>query len=286
MTATPIPRTLALTIFGDLDISIIKEKPANRQKIITRLVDPIDRAKTYHFIRQQVKEGRQVFVICPRIETAKQAEGSGQKIVKPLSQAKLMWSEVKAVEEEYARLKTKIFPDLKVAMLHGKMKPKEKQQIMHEFKDGWHNILVATSVVEVGVDIPNATIMMIEGADRFGLAQLHQFRGRVGRAQYQSYCFLFPTGDGGLSQRLNALEKSDDGFALAEKDMAIRGPGEFMGTRQSGVSDLAMAALANVDLIKKARAEARLLLKDDPSLKKYPLLAQRLEDFQKMAHFE
>ncbi len=290
MTATPIPRTLALTIFGDLDISIIKEKPKNRQPIITRLVSPLDRKASYEFIHKQVKAGRQVFVICPRIAASENGggprpAGAGSQF-KPLSQSKLVWSEVKAVEEEYARLSKEIFPDLKVAMLHGKMKPKDKQQIMHEFKNGWHDILVSTSVIEVGVDVPNASIMMIESAERFGLAQLHQFRGRVGRDSHQSYCFLFTSGDTGSSSRLNALVKSDDGFVLAEKDMAIRGPGEFFGTKQSGLADLAMAALANVELIKKSRLEARLMLKEDPSLKKHPLLAQRLDEFQKITHFE
>lgn len=297
MTATPIPRTLALTIFGDLDISIIKEKPKNRQKIVTKLVKPTERAATYRFIREQVKGGRQVFVICPRIENAAAAQQSAgvdkisappAKGQKPLKQRKMseLWSEVKAVQDEYERLSRSVFPDLKLAMLHGKMKSKEKQEVMQAFKDGWYDILVSTSVIEVGVDIPNAAIMMIEGADRFGLAQLHQFRGRVGRAEHQSYCLLFTTGDAGVSQRLKALVQCDDGFELAEKDMAIRGPGEFFGVKQSGMPDLAMASLADVELIKKARAEARLILKEDPGLKNYPLLVSRLAEFQKMHHFE
>src|SRR3989344_5229722 len=284
MTATPIPRTLALTIYGDLDISIIKEKPANRQKIITKIVGPKERHGAYQFIRDEVRKGRQVFVVCPRIELSdpKKGVGTGKQ-----SKMNVLWQEVKAVEEEYKKLSLNIFPDLKVAMLHGKLKPKDKNEIMDNFKNGFCDILVSTSVIEVGVDVPNATIMMIESAERFGLAQLHQFRGRVGRAEYQSYCLLFAsTKDKTLNQRLKALMETDDGFALAEKDLTIRGPGEFVGTKQSGLPDLAMASLANVELIKKARTEARLLLKEDPSLNGYPSLKQRLDEFQKLNHFE
>lgn len=283
MTATPIPRTLALSIFGDLDISILKEKPKGRQPIITTVVATRERQPMYDAIRREIKAGQQVFVICPRIEAATPTEIPKGK---PGSQARLVWSEVKAVEAEYEKLTTQIFPDLRVAMLHGKMKPKEKQSIMQEFKDGWHDILVSTSVIEVGVDVPNATIMLIEGADRFGLAQLHQFRGRVGRGAHQSYCFLVPTEDASGRARLAALEKTDDGFALAETDMKLRGPGEFFGIKQSGLPDLTMLALANVDLIKKARTAARAILKSDPDLKKYPLLKSQLDSFRQLSHFE
>ena len=203
------------------------------------------------------------------------------------SKMNILWADVKAVEEEYKKLSESVFPDLKIAMLHGKLKPKEKNEIMSDFKNKKYDILVSTSVIEVGVDIPNATVMAIESAERFGLAQLHQFRGRVGRSEHQSYCLLFSSsGDKTTNQRLRALVNCDDGFELAEKDMAIRGPGEFMGTKQSGMPDLAMASLANIDLIKKARTEARLLLKEDPSLSRYPLLTERLNEFQKMTHFE
>jgi len=285
MTATPIPRTLALTIYGDLDISIIKEKPKNRQKIITQIIGLKERPRAYQFIREQVKTGRQVFVVCPRIELSDPKKEI--KTDKPQSKMNILWQEVKAVEEEYKKLSQAVFPDLKVAMLHGKLKPKEKTEIMTAFKNGFYDILVSTSVIEVGVDVPNATIMMIESAERFGLAQLHQFRGRVGRAEHQSYCLLFASsGDKYVNDRLKALVEVDDGFKLAEKDMAIRGPGEFFGVKQSGMPDLAMASLSNVDLIKKARAEARLILKEDPSLKNYSLLRERLESFQKMIHFE
>jgi len=285
LTATPIPRTLALTIYGDLDISIIKEKPKNRQKIITKVVSPSQRKVTYKFIRDEVISGRQVFVICPRIEASDpKAE---IKTKGPQSKMNILWAEVKAVQDEYKKLSEEIFPDLKVAMLHGKMKPKEKNEIMDNFKNKKYGILVSTSVIEVGVDIPNATIMMVENSERFGLAQLHQFRGRVGRDKYQSYCLLFSsTADKNINQRLKALVECDDGFLLAEKDMAIRGAGEFFGVKQSGLPDLAMASLANVELIKKARLEARLLLKEDPNLNSYPLLKERLESFQRLTHFE
>ncbi len=285
MTATPIPRTLALTIYGDLDISIIKEKPKNRQKIITKVIPATERAAAYQFMRAEVKKERQVFVICPRIEISdpkKEIKGKDGQ-----SKMNVLWQDMKAVEEEYKKLSELIFPDLKVAMLHGKMKAPEKQSIMTRFKEGFTDILVSTSVIEVGVDVPNATVMMIENADRFGLAQLHQFRGRIGRGEHQSYCLLFSTTDNQtINKRLKALVDCDDGFLLAEKDMAIRGPGEFFGTGQSGLPDLAMASLSNVELIKKARAEARTMLKDNPSLDKYPLLKTRLDRFQKLTHFE
>lgn len=305
MTATPIPRTLALTIYGDLDISIIKEKPKNRQKIITKIVPPSGRQEAHHFIRSEVKAGRQVFVICPRIEVAKDqlsAPDPGTSPVGPpkgspsatgsksrsLAQMKLaLTADMKAVQEEYKKLSELVFPDLKVSMLHGKMKPKEKNEIMNRFKEGFSDILVSTSVIEVGVDIPNATVMMIENADRFGLAQLHQFRGRIGRGEHQSTCLLFTSGvEKTNNQRLKALVSTDDGFLLAEKDMAIRGPGEFFGTGQSGLPDLAMAALANVELIKKSRTEARLILTEDPNLSRHSELKQQLQRFQSIIHFE
>ncbi|HZZ99489.1 MAG TPA: ATP-dependent DNA helicase RecG, partial [Candidatus Paceibacterota bacterium] len=283
MTATPIPRTLALTIYGDLDISIIKEKPKNRQKIETSIVTPSERSDAYRFIRSEVKNGRQVFVICPRIEIAETTTKADSKT----SQIKWQWADMKAVTEEYQKLSEQVFPDLKVAMLHGRMKPKEKQAIMDRFKGGWIDILVSTSVIEVGVDVPNATVMMIENADHFGLAQLHQFRGRIGRGEHRSYCLLLTSSaEKSVNQRLKALESTDDGFALAEKDMSLRGPGSFFGTEQSGLPDLAMAALANVELIKKARTEARTILKADPNLKGHPELKRQLERFQRMTHFE
>ncbi len=293
MTATPIPRTLALTIFGDLDISIIREKPQGRQPIQTTVVTSEKRAKVYDFIRKQVREGRQVFVICPRIDVEPAIPAQARPSPSPYAgtagskrQIRFDWSDVKAVEEEYKKLSKDVFPDLRVAMLHGKMKPNQKQEVMHEFKEGWHDILISTSVIEVGVDVPNASIMIVEGADMFGLAQLHQFRGRVGRAEHQSYCFLFPTDDSSASQRLAAMEKTNDGFALAEHDMKIRGPGEFFGIKQSGIADLTMAALADVELIKKARAAARAIMKVDPDLKRNPPLARQLDDIRHFTHLE
>ena len=284
MTATPIPRTLALTIFGDLDISLLKEKPKGRQTIITKVVPNSEREKAHRFIDEEIQKGRQVFVICPRIELVGSENSSGGN---QLSMKKLLWAEVKAVTEEYKKLSEKVFPHRRLAMLHGKMKPAEKNKIMEEFKNGQYDILVSTSVVEVGVDVPNATIMMIESAERFGLAQLHQFRGRVGRGEHQSYCLLFTDSDTSLArQRLGALERIDNGFELAEIDLKIRGPGEFSGVRQSGVPDFAMASLADINLIKQARLEARILLKNDPLLKKNPLLKQKVDEFQRLTHFE
>lgn len=286
MTATPIPRTLAMTIFGDLDISILREKPAGRLPIRTSIVTSSERNDVYDFIRGQVREGRQVFVICPAIELSAPVAPVSAGATLKQTRLSALWAQVKAVEDEYAKLSRDIFPDLKVAMLHGRMKAAQKQTVMREFKDGWHDILVATSVIEVGVDVPNATIMLVEGADRFGLAQLHQFRGRVGRAGHQSYCFLFATDDTTGNRRLQAMTTSDDGFLLAEQDMRIRGPGEFFGIKQSGMPDLTMAALANVDLIKKARAAARAIMKSDPELKRNPLLAAQVKEIQMFSHFE
>lgn len=293
MTATPIPRTLALTIYGDLDISIIDEMPKGRQKIITKVIPLDQREQAYEFIRQEVKKGRQVFVICPRIEPPVKSPTATNKVNSQkgqlkISPAKLLWAEVKAVKEEYEKLDKKVFPDLNIAMLHGKMSSKEKQKIMEDFSVHGRkktDVLVSTSVIEVGIDIPNATVMMIEGADRFGLAQLHQFRGRVGRGKHQSYCFLFST-SGEATSRLRALQKCENGFELAEKDLQIRGPGQFYGVRQSGLPDLAMASLKDLNLIKTTRQEASDLLSKDPELKNHPLLLKKLSEFKKTIHLE
>ncbi len=282
MTATPIPRTLALTIYGDLDVSLIKEKPKGRQRIITRAVESSRRKEAYDFIDKQIAQGRQVFVICPRIEIAKNETDPTKKI----SISKLLWAEVKAVTDEFERLSKDIFKHRRVAMLHGKMKPKEKQEIMQDFKNHRYDMLISTSVIEVGVDVPNASMMLIESAERFGLAQLHQFRGRVGRGSAQSYCFLCVSGDSAVSQRLKALEKIDSGFELAEIDLKLRGPGEFTGVKQSGIPDLAMASLGNMELIKQSRTEAMLLLKKDAALAQYPLLKKKLAEMEKIVHFE
>lgn len=276
MTATPIPRTLALTIYGDLDLSLLDELPKGRKKVITKVVNPKNRNKAYNFIRKQINKGRQVFVICPRIEPSSQEEDQP-----------LHWSEAKAVKQEYQKLSQKVFPNLKVGMLHGKMSSKEKRKQMTDFKNKKTDILVSTSVVEVGVDIPNASVMMIEGAERFGLAQLHQFRGRVGRAKHQSFCFLFTDSPAKKTgQRLKALVNSEDGFQLAEKDLKIRGAGNLLGTRQSGIPDLAMDALKDASLVEKTREAAKKTLEQDPQLKNHLPLKRKVKRFQAKIHLE
>lgn len=291
MSATPIPRTLALTIFGDLDLSTITELPANRKPILTKVVAPANRYKAYSFIREQIKKGRQVFVICPRIESAANHQEQAENIQNDFSESRRRmlnrWAEVKAVKEEYEKLSKKIFPDLSIVMLHGRMKGIEKDKIMKDFSDKKFDVLVSTSVIEVGVDIPNATIMMIEGADRFGLAQLYQFRGRVGRGEHQSFCLLFSDLDSsGVDRRLNSLLTAKNGFELAEKDLAIRGPGQFMGESQTGMPDIAMRALQNIDLVKAARSAAEEIISNDPEFIRYPALASRFKAFQKIIHLE
>ena len=280
ISATPIPRTLALTLYGDLNLSLIKEMPKGRKKVITKIIMPGKRQKAYDFTRKEVKKGRQVFVICPRIEPSLTSKIPAEN----MSSAVFSWLEVKAVKEEYQKLSEKIFPDLKVAMLHGKMKSEEKEKILKNFKEKKINVLVSTSVIEVGIDFPNATLMLIEGADKFGLAQLHQFRGRVGRGEYQSYCLLFT--DFIHNPRLKALVNCEDGFELAEKDLKIRGPGDLIGQRQWGVPDFIMASLKDIDLVEKTRKAAKEILREDFNLKKYPLLRTNLEIFEKRIHLE
>jgi len=280
MTATPIPRTLSLTIYGDLDLSLIKELPKGRKKVITKIISPEERNKAYDFVREQIKKGGQIFVICPRIEGF---DGNYQS----LDKREVSWAEVKAVKEEHEKLAKKVFPEFKVALLHGKMKNEEKEKIMKNFKEGKTDILVSTSVIEVGIDIANATVMLIEGADKFGLAQLHQFRGRVGRGKEQSFCFLmtdFPCQK--TNQRLKALIRCDNGFELAEKDLEIRGPGDFIGQRQWGIPSIAMEALKNISLVEETRKEAKEILEEDPQLKKYPLLREKLKKFREKIHLE
>ena len=244
MTATPIPRSLALTVYGDLDLSIIDQMPKGRKKIISRMVQDNNRDKAYNFIREKIKEGRQVFVICPLID---ESDKLG----------------VKAVTTEFKKLSKQIFPEFKTEMLHGKMKSEEKEKIMKKFKDNKTHILVSTSVIEVGIDIANASIMLIEGADRFGLAQLHQFRGRVGRGEYQSYCLVFTDKNNPeIIARLTDFVNCDNGFELAEKDLQRRGPGEVFGARQSGLPELKMASLTDYKLIELAKNAAEVFFEE------------------------
>ncbi len=290
MSATPIPRTLALAVYGDLDISRITEMPRDRKPIETRLVTPAHRNEAYAFIRSEVEKGRQVFVICPRIEFAgstDQHEPGATQMSAEKDRRKLAWSDVKAVKEEYEKLSKVIFPDLLVAMLHGKLKPKEKESVMKKFAAGQTDILVSTSVIEVGIDVPNASVMAIEGADRFGLATLHQFRGRVGRGEHKSYCLLFSDSSGMETQsRLRALVSAKNGFELAQIDLELRGPGEFMGDAQSGMPDIAMEALRNPALIERAREDAKNAYAQDPGLTKNLALKERLKKLGERVHGE
>jgi len=269
MTATPIPRTLSLAIFGDLDLSIIDEYPDGKKKIITKVIPPQGRQQIYQFITQQVTKNKQVFVICPLVEES-------SKI-----------SEVKSATEEFKKLQSQIFPDFSLGLLYGKMKPKEKETVMEKFRKKTIDILVSTSVVEVGIDIPNATVMMIEGAERFGLAQLHQFRGRVGRGQDQSYCFLFTSNNiPGSTSRLKVMERTNDGFKIAEADLKLRGPGQFLGTIQSGTPDVAMESLSDIKLIQSTRLYAQNILDYDPQLKKFTLLKNKSDLLSEKLHSE
>ncbi|NWF78152.1 MAG: ATP-dependent DNA helicase RecG [Chloroflexi bacterium] len=249
MTATPIPRTMALTLYGDLDLSVIEELPPGRQVVQTKCLEPGDREKAYSFLRRQVSNGRQAFIICPLIEESEILEA-------------------KAATTEYERLSREVFPELKLGLLHGQMPGSEKEEVMRRFRDGELDILVSTSVVEVGIDVPRASVMMIEGAERFGLSQLHQFRGRVGRDKEQGYCLLIPEKlSPEARERLRLMEKVHDGFALAEKDLELRGPGEFFGTQQSGLPDLKLAKLSDLRSLELARREAITLFQSDPGLK-------------------
>lgn len=279
MSATPIPRTLAMTAYGDLDLSIISELPKGRKKIQTTIVSSAKRANMYDFIRGEIKKGRQAYVVCPRIEPADPDA--------PLSPRQISQLELRSVKEEYEKLHTKIFPDIRIALLHGKMKPQEKSDVMSQFKSGLIDILVSTSVIEVGVDVPNATIMLIEGSDRFGLSQLYQFRGRVGRGDAQSYCFLCTDIQSRTTTaRLRALVHAKNGFELAELDLKMRGPGQFLGDIQTGLPDNAMKAIQNPELVRHAREQAKKILDEDPALKKYPYLAAYIKLFKQSVHLE
>jgi ATP-dependent DNA helicase RecG len=265
MTATPIPRSLALTLYGDLDISVMDEMPAGREPVSTHVLNPRERERGYSLIRSQVEEGRQAFIVYPLIEESDKMEN------------------LKAAVDDHERLSKEIFHDLRLGLLHGKMKPDDKDRIMADFRDMKYDILVSTTVIEVGVDVPNATVMLIEGANRFGLAQLHQLRGRVGRGGGKSFCLLIPDeADAPENARLQAMTETNDGFKLAELDLKQRGPGDFLGTRQSGyAATLKMASITDLELIEKARGHAKTMFEIDPELKapEHALLSEALNRF-------
>jgi len=265
MTATPIPRTIALTLYGDLDLSVIDEMPPGRQAVKTWVVPPNKRNAAYDWIRKQVEKTlNQAFIICPLIEESRHET----------------LQSVRAATSEFKKLQKEVFPDLKLGLLHGRLKSKEKNAVLEKFKKGKLDILVSTPVVEVGIDIPTATIMMIEGAERFGLAQLHQLRGRVGRGLQQSYCLLFTDFQGEkIIKRLKALERTNIGMKLAELDLQIRGPGEIYGTAQHGFFDLKVASFSDLPLIEKTRKTATQLTTHNPSLNKHPLLQAKLKAY-------
>lgn len=266
MTATPIPRSLALTVFGDLDISVMDEMPVGRQPIATYVLRPQERERAYTMIRAQVEQGNQAFIVYPLIDESEKIN-------------------VRAAVDDFETLSKEVFPDLKLGLLHGRMRPGEKDEVMYKFRDKEFDILVSTTVIEVGVDVPNSTLMLIEGADRFGLAQLHQLRGRVGRGSIQSTCLLIPTHeDATENERLQAMATTNNGFELADLDLKLRGPGEFLGTRQAGfASSLKMASITDMALIEKAREQAKALFERDPdlSLPEHARLAEAFERFWK-----
>lgn len=283
MTATPIPRTLALTIYGDLDLTLLDEMPAGRKSVITEVLSPTrlagapakreEREKAYERVLAELKAGHQAYVICPRID-----EPDPQKEFA---------LQAKSVKAEAARLKKLVFQDAEIGILHSKMTPKEKEETMNAFEKNEINILVATSVVEVGVNVPNATVILIEGAERFGLAQLHQLRGRVLRSTHQSYCFVLPESFGETTRnRMKALTTAKNGFELAEYDLTLRGAGELGGGKQWGVSDIAMEALKNIKLVEAARAEAARVVSLDPELKNHPALSLRSSLASREMHLE
>ncbi len=273
MTATPIPRTLALTIHGDLDLSLLDEQPANRGAIVTKIIPPTERNQAYELVRQELKAGRQAYVICPRIN-----EPDPDK-VKAL--------QTRSAKAEAKKLAETIFLQYTVGLVHSKLKPDDKEEVMAQFTAGEIDILVATSVVEVGVNVPNATIIIIEGAERFGLAQLHQLRGRVARSKHQATCLLFTETTSTVSlKRLKALITAKNGFELAELDLALRGAGLLSGEKQWGLSDLGMEAIKNLKMVEAARSTAQEIIKNDPGLTKHPLLSERVQVVTQEIHFE
>ena len=251
MTATPIPRTLALILYGDLDISIIDELPPNRKKIETYAVTKGMEARVNNFIKAQINEGRQCYIVCPLVEESEEMD-------------------LKSVVELYEKCKTELFPEFKVEYIHGKMKAKEKDDIMERFKNGEINILISTTVIEVGVNVPNASIMVVEDAQRFGLAQLHQLRGRVGRGEYQSYCILKYKGNGQtVRERMKVMCDTNDGFVISEKDLELRGTGDFFGTKQHGIPDFKIANLfEDMPILKQVQGISMKIIADDPQLEK------------------
>jgi ATP-dependent DNA helicase RecG len=273
MTATPIPRTLALTVYGDLDLSLLAEMPAGRKQIITEIITPNKRSETYEKIREELKNGRQLYVICPRI-------------FEP-DPEKEMALNVKSAVEEAKRLKKEVFQEYEIDVLHSKMSKEKKEKVMADFTSGKVSILCATSVVEVGVNVPNATIIIIEGAERFGLAQLHQLRGRVIRSSHQAFCYIFAEAKSEKTiARLKALKTAKNGFELAELDLTLRGAGELGGTKQWGITDLGMEAIKNIKMVEAARTEAVRMIEEDEELSKHPLLKQKVHEKAGEFHFE
>lgn len=270
MTATPIPRTLALTIYGDLDLSVLDEMPKGRKPILTEIIEPNDREKMYKHVVDELKNGRQAYVICPRIEDSEDEEKANQK----------------SVTAEAKRLEKNELRGFRIAIMHSKMNPKKKEEVMNDFYNHKIDVLVSTSVVEVGVNVPNATIIIIEGAERFGLAQLHQLRGRVLRGTHQAYCYVLTESQSAKTvNRLGALTKAKNGFELAEIDLANRGAGHMSGTKQWGISDIAMEAIKNIKLVELARTEAKDLIEND-TIKNYPILDTVSELYRNEKHFE
>jgi ATP-dependent DNA helicase RecG len=263
MTATPIPRSLALTVYGELDISILNELPKGRKPIITKIWSPNSRQQLYEKIDEELSAGRQAYVICSLIEENPD-------------------NEIKSVQAEHRKLQNSIFKHRKIGLLHGKLKSDEKNAIMQKFSSGEFDILVSTTVVEVGVDVPNATVIVIEDANQFGLSQLHQLRGRVGRSVHQSYCYLITSTSAKPSQRLREIEKSNDGFYLAEVDLKLRGPGEIYGRAQHGALNLQIATLADTKLIARAQKQAKLFVKNNQNLLQYKSLAAQVQYYQRL----
>jgi len=273
MTATPIPRTLALTIYGDLDLSIIDQMPSGRKQVITEIVSPAKREDAYEKIKKELKEGRQLYVICPRID---EPDPDKEKAIVS-----------KSVMSEALRLKKEIFPEYTIGTMHSKMTKDKKEKVMSDFSEHKIDILVSTSVIEVGVNVPNATSIIIEGAERFGLAQLHQLRGRVIRSNHQSYCYLFAEAKTDKTiERLKALTKAANGFELAELDLQLRGAGLLSGDKQWGITDLGMEAIRNIKMVEAARNEAISLVTENKDLAQFPVLAKELKDKNLEIHFE